>query len=222
MKIGIRLKAVADLVDVGSHIIDVGCDHAYLDIYLMEKRIKIKAIASDIKEGPLKQAKKNIEKHHLENVILLKQGNGIEPMEEDTNTVVISGMGGRNMIGIFKNQLEKLSQVTTLVLSPNNDVDLLRVFLSKHDFYLEQEIMVEENNIIYPILKWKRGTKHYSKPELLLGPVLLKEKTPLFLKYLAKEKQRKEITLRLLPRKYIWKRFKLKRQLKWMEEAIAK
>ena len=63
VKLSKRLKAIADLVDKDSKIIDVGCDHALLDIYLLKKTIIKKAIASDVNEGALNQAKRNIKLH---------------------------------------------------------------------------------------------------------------------------------------------------------------
>ena len=60
MKINNRLKMIGDLVEANSFCLDVGCDHALLDIYLVKRNTNIKAIASDIKSGPLDQAKKNI------------------------------------------------------------------------------------------------------------------------------------------------------------------
>lgn len=102
MKINERLKKVGDLVDTNSSILDIGCDHALLDIYLVkEDKIK-KAVASDIKEGPLKNAKENIKKYKLEKKIDIKLGNGLDTYTDDIDTVVVSGMGGRTIIGIFK------------------------------------------------------------------------------------------------------------------------
>lgn len=218
--IGIRLKKVADLIEPNSTIIDVGCDHALLDIYLIEKHIGIRAIASDNKEGPVKHAQDNVKAHHLENVIQVKMGDGLDPVDEETDTIVISGMGGRNMIGIFKNNLDIFRRMKTIVISPNNDVELIRKFVVEQGFYLEKETMVEEKKIIYPILKFYRGRKHYSRKELYFGPIFLKEKSELFCKYFKKELNRKEITLHLLPKKYLRKRILLKKQIKEIKKVL--
>ena len=68
MKINARLKTIGDLVEKDSICLDVGCDHALLDIYLVHRKSNIKTIASDIAQGPLEQAKTNIEREHLEEV----------------------------------------------------------------------------------------------------------------------------------------------------------
>ena len=62
MKISKRLIEISNLIEDNSNIIDVGCDHALLDIYLFKNKKNVKIIASDIKEGPLEQAKRNISK----------------------------------------------------------------------------------------------------------------------------------------------------------------
>ena len=77
MKINNRLKKIGDLVEANSFCLDIGCDHALLDIYLAKQNKNIKAIASDIKEGPLQQAKNNIKREHLENKIETRLGDGL-------------------------------------------------------------------------------------------------------------------------------------------------
>lgn len=220
MKINKRLQAVATLVDCNSNIIDVGCDHALLDIYLIEKNINIKAIASDNKEGPIKRALLNVKEHKLENVIKVKLGEGLEPIEEDTDTIIISGMGGKSMNRILKNGRKYLSQIKTIILSPNNDVELIRKFVLRQGFSLENELMVEEKNILYPILKFKKGKVHYSRKEYIYGPVYLKEMSPLFIKYLRKEIDRKKSSLTRLPKKYFLRRFVLQKQINKINKII--
>ena len=78
MRINERLKRVASYVDDNSYIIDVGCDHALLDIYLVKTKKNVKTIASDISDGPLEYAYKNIEKENLLNKIKITKRNGID------------------------------------------------------------------------------------------------------------------------------------------------
>ena len=68
MNINKRLKHIAAYVDSNDSVIDVGCDHAFLCIFLAKKYTNIKLIASDINEGPLKQAKKNIDSYNINNI----------------------------------------------------------------------------------------------------------------------------------------------------------
>jgi len=211
---------VASFVEEDSFLIDVGCDHALLDIYLASIYKNIKMIASDNKKGPLEGASENIKKYHLEDRIQLKLGNGIEPIQNGVDTIVISGMGGLNMIGILKYKTELLLNVQTLILSPNSDTEKVRKEITRLGYKIENEELVKDKNIIYPILVFKRGKKHYSKQEYLFGPILLERKDSIFLEYMKNQKILKEKLLKVLPKKYIQRRIELKRELKIIEKNL--
>ena len=180
-----RLKEVSKLVDDGSSILDVGCDHAFLDIFLAQDKTKKlkKIVASDNKEGPLEQAKNNILQHKLSELIELRLGNGLDVYTSDIDTVIISGMGGRNMIGIFKAHPEYLKNINTFILSPNNFQVDLKKFLVKSNFKIEKEVLVKDGKYIYQVIKFVRGKAHYSSREYFFGPLLLKNKDKLFIEY---------------------------------------
>lgn len=220
MKINERLKLVASFVEENSNVIDVGCDHALLDIYLFLNRKKIRVVASDIKEGPLKIAQSNIEKYNLKDHIEVRLGNGIDTIDDKIDTIVISGMGGLNMIGILKYQTDRLKQVNTIILSPNNEVSSLRREIVKLGYYIEDEEVLDEKNQIYHVIKFKKGKKHYSKQELDLGPILLQKKSKLFMTYLEKERTKIIKLLNILPKKYLKRRYQLKRELKEINKNL--
>ena len=222
MKINDRLKKIGDLVEANSFCLDVGCDHAFLDIYLVGRNENIRAIASDVKEGPLNHAKQNIKKHHLEDKIECRLGNGLDTYTDNVDTIIISGMGGRSMIGIFKNHLEVLKKVYTIILSPNNYQTDVKKFLCKHHFYLHDEELVKEGKFIYQILVFKKGKKKYSKKEYFFGPVLLEKKGKLFMEYYQRELMSKEILIKMLPKNYRWKKFLTRREIKMIKEEIEK
>ena len=222
MKINDRLKKIGDLVEANSFCLDVGCDHAFLDIYLVERNENIRAIASDVKEGPLNHARENIKKHHLEDKIECRLGNGLDTYSDNVDTIIISGMGGRSMIGIFKNHLEVLKKVDTIILSPNNYQIDVKKFLCKHYFYLHDEELVKEGKFIYQILVFKKGKKKYSKKEYFFGPVLLEKKGKLFMEYYQRELVSREILIKMLPKNYRWKKFLTRREIKMIKEEINK
>ena len=106
MKISDRLKAIGDFINEDDKIIDIGCDHALLDIYLCEKYNKIKIIASDVHEGALNNAINNIEKTDFKDRIDLRLGDGLSIINADEiNTVVISGMGFNTIKEILSNDI---------------------------------------------------------------------------------------------------------------------
>ena len=213
-----RLKAVAAMVPKNSNVIDVGCDHAYLSIYLKERGIASKVVASDNKEGPLKEARKNIQRSKVKVEISLSDG--ISKIPPDIDTVVISGIGGGNIIGMLKYTPEKLRNVKTLILSPNNDVIRVRKEISKLGFCIVDETLVKYKNIIYVVMKWQKGKKHLNRKESICGPILLKKRGNLFHEYIFSAIKQKELLLKVLPKKYFLRRIQLNYELKMLKKII--
>lgn len=220
MKINDRLRKIGDLVEANSFCLDVGCDHALLDIYLVKKNKNIKAIASDIAEGPLEQAKKNIKRERLEDKIETRLGSGLSTYTDEINTIIISGMGGRNIIGICKETPKVLKKIDTIIISPNNYQEDVKRFLTKNGFYIENEEFVKDKKIIYQIIVFKRGKKKYTKKDYFFGPIFLIKKGPLFREYYLRELKSKEILKTMLPNKYRLKKYILKKEIQIIKSEI--
>lgn len=214
MKLNDRLLSVASFVDKDACVIDVGCDHAFLPIYLVSNHLVKKVVASDNKEGPLVQARTNIEKMRLSSKIKVQLANGLEKLDSDIDTVIISGMGGLHMIGICKYVDDKMKQIHSLILSPNNEVKKVRKEFSKMGFYIEQETLVKDHGVIYPVLLFKRGRKRYTSEDYLLGPLLRRDQSTLFKEWNQIEIKKRETLYQLLPKKYWMKKFEIKQELK--------
>ncbi len=222
MKINNRLKLIGDIIDKDSVVLDVGCDHALLCIYLTKLKKNIKAIASDIEEGPLRQARENISREKLDSLIEVRMGNGLDTYTRDINTVVICGMGGLTTLGILKNNRSYLDTTDTLVLSPNNYQDRVRKEVCKLGFYIDEEYFVKVGKFIYQVIKFSKGKKKYSKSEYFFGPKLLLKKDDLFIEYYSRELTSKRIVLSLLPKNYLLKRFTTKQQINLIERTLKK
>ena len=220
MKINSRLKKIGDLVEANSFCLDVGCDHAFLDIYLVTRNKDIKAVASDIAEGPLEQAKKNIKRERLENKIETRLGPGLTTYTKEINTIIISGMGGRNIIGICKDSPKVLKQVDTMIISPNNYQEDVKRYLTKNGFYIENEEFVKDKKFIYQIIIFKKGKKKYTKKDYFFGPVFLIKKGPLFREYYERGLKSREILLALLPKGYRLKKYQIKQEIKMIKNEI--
>ena len=108
-----RLQTIAELVLDGNSrkIIDVGCDHALLDIYLLQNNENLKIIASDNKKAPLESARKNIERYSFLNKIELSLRDGIDSIDDDIDTIVIAGMGMDTIVEILENNKIKLKNI---------------------------------------------------------------------------------------------------------------
>lgn len=168
MKLSKRLEAVATLVDVGKRVIDVGCDHAYLDIYLTLNN-ENKCIATDINKNALNIAIKNIKKYNLEDKIETKLTDGLEGLKISKNdNIVISGMGTSTILEILNTNI--LSN--TLIISSNNNIDILRKEIIKLGFYIDTEIFIIDRGKPYIIIKFEKGFRKYNLNDYIFGPVL--------------------------------------------------
>lgn len=222
MIINKRLKEVGELVEDNSSFLDIGCDHAFLDIYLAGDKTKKfkKIVASDNKEGPLEHARNNVKQHKLTDKIELRLGNGLDIYTSDINTIVISGMGGRSIIGILKSHEEYLKTIDTLILSPNNYQIDVREYLTKKGYYIDEEVLVKDGKYIYQVMRFKKGKKKYSKKEIFFGPILLTKKDTNFRLLYDRELKTREIILQLLPKGFSLRKRKLKKEIELILEEL--
>lgn len=218
MRINERLKRVASYVDDNSYIIDVGCDHALLDIYLVKTKKNVKTIASDISDGPLEYAYKNIEKENLLNKIKITKRNGIDNLEKEVDTIVISGMGTSNVLDIIFRNKENLKNIKKIIISSNNDWYSLRKIFTENNYYIKEEDIILENDKFYPIVIFEKGTKKYKKYELKYGPILLKSNNEVFKKYIEKEISKLNNIKNSLTNKYLIKKIKLKKEIRFLKK----
>ena len=220
MKINNRLKTIGDLVEANSFCLDVGCDHGLLDIYLVKRKANIKAIASDIAEGPLNHAKENIKRERLEKEIETRLGPGLSTYSDEVDTVIISGMGGRSIIGICKENPKIFKKIDTYIISPNNYQEDVKRFFCKNGYYIENEEFVKDSKFIYQIIIFKRVKRHYSKRDYFFGPVFLEKKGPLFKEYYARELKTREILVEILPKNYRLKKFLTRREIERIKKEL--
>lgn len=221
IKLSKRLSTIASFVRSDAKLVDIGCDHALLDLYLLQNNPKLKAIGVDVKEGALNQALNNVEKYNMKGKLDLRLGDGLEPVKkEEIDTVVISGLGSYKIVEILNNGLEKLTNVSDIVVQTNSDHYFLRKKVCLLGFYIAGETLVKENNIIYLVVHFKMGKKRYSRKDYILGPILRIEKSKLYKENIIKELKKKEILHDLIPRRYFLKRIMLKRQILKLKTSI--
>lgn len=173
-----RLACVASKVNNDDIVIDVGCDHAFLSIFLKQKGIDV--LASDVKDGPVQIAISNIKKYNVSiNVMCM---DGIENIPDYIDTVVISGMGSLTMKKILVK--EKLGNIKKIILSPNNDFDVIRRHLVDLDYIIIDEEMVFEHGKFYPVITFIKGKKKYNELEYKYGPCFINGNDNNFINYL--------------------------------------
>lgn len=220
MNISKRLRVISDFISDNSFILDIGCDHALLDIYVTKTKKNVKAIASDIKEEPLKKAKENIKKYNANNVTPIL-ANGLDAYKDGIDTVIISGLGSTTIVEILKNDKGVLNSIGKLIISTNNDYYYLRESVSKLGFYIKDEKIVCDKNKFYPVILFEKGKKYYTKQEYKYGPILLKNKNDDFINYLKNEKDKLNKINKNLSLKYISRKIAIKKEINYINKMLS-
>ena len=221
MKINNRLKTIGDLVPLSTYPLDIGCDHALLSIYLVKERDFSKAIASDNKSGPLKKARENVKYYNVSDKVKLVKAEGLDSYTEGIDTVTISGMGGLTINKILDDNRKCLKNVDTLILSPNNYSLAVKRKMIKLGYHIDNEVLVNDNKIIYEILVFKKGRKYYSYKILFLGPILSLKNDSLTKEYYQSILTTKKSLLKVLPKSFRNKIIVTKKEIKYLEEMLS-
>ena len=217
-----RLELVASFVPQGAILLDVGSDHAYLPIELVERGKIESAIAGEVVEGPYQSAVKNVEAHGLKEKIQVRLANGLAAFEEadQVSVITIAGMGGRLIARILEEGLDKLANVERLILQPNNREDDLRIWLQDNDFQIVAESILEEAGKFYEILVVEVGQMKLSASDVRFGPFLSKEVSPVFVQKWQKEAAKLEFALGQIPEKNLEERQVLVDKIQAIKEGL--
>ena len=217
-----RLELVASFVPQGVVLLDVGSDHAYLPIELVERGQIEAAIAGEVVEGPYQSAVKNVESHGLKEKIQVRLANGLAAFEEEdqVSVITIAGMGGRLITTILEEGLEKLSNIQRLILQPNNREDDLRIWLQDHGFQIVAESILEEAGKFYEILVVEAGQMKLVASDVRFGPFLSKEVSPVFVQKWQKEATKLEFALSQIPEKNLEERQIMADKIQAIKEVL--
>ncbi|NLI58978.1 MAG: SAM-dependent methyltransferase [Clostridium sp.] len=182
MKLPGRLKLIAHMVPECNIVCDVGTDHAYIPIYLVNNKKCKKAIASDIRPGPINIAKKNIEEYGLLDSIETRIGNGLDTIKEnEEDVIIIAGMGGIIIKDILERGIDKAKKANALILQPMYAIEVVHEWLCSNGFEVYDEKLAREEKKIYDVIaaKW---TGKIQKKDILyhhIGEKLFEKKDPL-------------------------------------------
>ena len=204
-----RLMMVYRLLDMGNVYADVGCDHGYLPIRLIEDGKFKNAIAMDINEGPLSKAADNINTHGLSSHIKTRLSDGVSALHQgEADAISICGMGGNVMMHIFEEGQEVLRGLDTIVIQPQSEYSKLREYLRLKEYTVVDEDIVYEDGHYYFAWKLETGAtggrvpcraflsgsdldeKIRDKepvPLSHLSPILLERKNPIYKDYLMQQ-----------------------------------
>lgn len=204
MELSKRLQAVADLLSGDLKVADIGCDHGFLSIYLIEHGKAPWCLAMDVNEGPLCRAREHIRDRGLSTYIETRLSDGAKEIrflceetgrqKPETEAAVLAGMGGRLMMKIIAESLDKFVAMEEFILQPQSEISQLRAYIRSIGHQIVEEDMVLEDGKFYPIMKIKKGSEtEASREERKLfdryGELLLRKKHPVLLQFLEREKE---------------------------------
>lgn len=159
-----RLNKIASFISDDEKVLDVGCDMAHLSVILAKR--KIYSIASDLRENIIKNAKDKVD-DNLKEYITFRVCDGISLNNEEKNyTLVLSGMGTYTILKILKATNERFNKI---IISSNNNLDILRKEMLKINYVIDYEEIIKERNKYYDIIVFKNGVDSYTSKEILLG-----------------------------------------------------
>lgn len=197
MELSKRLQAVANLVSDGQIVADVGTDHGYIPIYLLQTGKSPKAIAMDVNKGPLMRAKDHIAAYGLGAAIETRLSDGVRNLQiGECECVVVAGMGGALTIKILEEGKEIFRNLKEFVLQPQSELYKVREYLCENAYCVVEENMVLDDGKFYPMFRVVNGqSPEYHAIELRYGKLLLEQKNAVLKAFLEKEKSVKEVIL---------------------------
>ena len=175
-----RLLACCSFVHPGDRVADVGCDHGYLSIHLLQNGIASSAIASDVNEQPLQSAKHNAAKFGVQDKITFQLSDGVQNIPRDFNCMVCAGMGADTMMSILDAAPWLKSEKYRLILQCQSKRPELRKYLYQQGYAIRRETLAQDGKFIYPIMEvvFAPG-ENLSGAEYYITPALLKSGSPL-------------------------------------------
>ena len=196
IKLSNRLRTVASLVSEGNVFADVGTDHGYVPIYLMQQGKISRAIAMDINRGPLERAKEHIALFGMGDYIETRLSDGLAALEVgEAESVLIAGMGGGLVIHILEAGSEIAAAAKELVLQPQSELERVRRYLDENGYVTDVEDMVFEDGKYYPMMRVHYASEKTAQKRTkgcetgyIYGAGLLAQRHPVLLEYLKKEK----------------------------------
>lgn len=223
IKLSNRLKKIAELVDFGATVIDVGTDHGYVPNFLCEKKISGDIIATDISKNSLEKSIDLTREMGNEKFIRNILANGI--VKENRDNIIIAGLGGIQIAEIIFNSIEISRSAKKLILQPMQKTNILRRELNNMGFEIIDEEIIFEDDRYFEIIIAKFNGKKKSLDELdfYFSKSLINKKDKVYLAYLSERKVELEKILNKINKdnkRSIKRRDELINLLKRTEEAI--
>ncbi|MDQ2087239.1 class I SAM-dependent methyltransferase [Herbivorax sp. ANBcel31] len=182
MELSGRLKLIAQMVPECNIVCDIGTDHAYIPVYLINNKKCEKAIASDVRLGPIHIAKRNIGEYNLLDSIETRVGDGLDSIKEnETDVIIIAGMGGLIIKEILERGKSKAKKARALIIQPMYAIEVVHEWLCDNGFEVYDEELTKEGYKIYDVInaKWTGKIKRKDNLYYHIGEKLFEKKDPL-------------------------------------------
>lgn len=191
-RLSARLSAIASMVPKGAYLADIGSDHAWLPIFLVESGKIDWAMAIDNKVGPVLRMKANVAASKAANHIICSHSDGISAISDGVDTLALCGIGGLLSCEILEAHPEKLTNIRTIILDPHRDLIAVRKRVTELGFHIAEERMVFEDKLYYTLIRFERGfpSAPYTANELAFGPILMKGEDPVYVEWLEAQKKK--------------------------------
>ena len=175
-----RLLACAGFVHPGDRVADVGCDHGYLGIHLLQNGIASHVYASDVREGPLSSAKRNAAHYGVAEQMDCFLSDGVRDLPRDFDTLVCAGMGADTMISILTDVPWLKSEKYRLILQCQSNTPMLRQYLSENGWCIQEEAALRDGRFLYTVMDvhWQPDAHRLTVGQRYFPPALLKTPTP--------------------------------------------
>lgn len=170
MELTPRLQGLADLVQQGARLADVGTDHAYLPVWLLLQGRISSAIAADLRPGPLSRARETAERYGVSHRISFRLCDGLSNISPDeVDVIAIAGLGGETIAAILE-AAPWTRDGKHLLLQPMTSFPDLRLWLQRNGYSIEREHIVREGKRLYSIWDTVGGSMpSYTPGELWAG-----------------------------------------------------
>ena len=181
MKLSKRLQTIFDMLPSCNVAADIGSDHGKLIISLYLGNKISKGYAVENKKGPFERLKKEIEAHNLLDKITPMLSDGVSELPNDTDIVIVAGMGGSLINKILVKDKDKLTNVRYIIVDPHNAIKDVREEITNIGYHITNEEIIFEDGIYYEIILFEKGLSNkLTDLEKEFGPILLKKKDEIF------------------------------------------
>ena len=193
-----RLLCCASMVQPGSRVADIGTDHGYLGIYLLQTGAARHVIACDLRKDPLENARRNAKLFGVDGEMELRLSDGLEKiLPDEVDTVVMAGMGGDLIQRILSQCPWRKREGLQFILQPQSAGNVLRRWLCEDGFEIQREEPVQDGHFLYTVMDIRQGEPAPLTPGTeYASPALLASGSPLVGNYLARVENALQETVR--------------------------